>query len=168
MLNYPYQAPADTIPVKPLLTMTGTELSDGNDDLLVRLEEHGKPLHEEKASIHVENGSFEKDFELPQSYPGSEAVSWVISAPGHPRRKARAALKWSHFHGRVIYLSGKPHTTTINMIPVTWGRGGAFYIPVAEDEALTPWFPHAIFGAINVSALGIASTASNAGHGITI
>jgi hypothetical protein len=154
VLKYPYEAPPETIPVKPSLTLTGSDLSNGSYDLLVRLEARGQSLHEEKAVIRVENGSFEKGFELQQPYPGTEAVSWEISAPNQPRMTGHTALKWSQFHGRVKYLSGKPHPTYINLIPVTWGHPGGIYVSVADDGTFDAKVPARVYGAVNVNGAG--------------
>jgi hypothetical protein len=154
ILKYPYEAPPDTMPVKPSLTMTGTDMSDGSYELVVHLEAHGQSLHEEKASIRIEGGRFEKGFELPQSYPTAEAVSWEFSAPKQPRLSGHTTLTWSHFHGRVKYLNGKPHTTYIHMLPVTWGAPGDFYIPVAEDGTFDAPVPARVYSVINVNGAG--------------
>lgn len=153
-LKYPYEAPPDTIPMKPSLTLAGTDLNDGSYNLLVRLEAGGKPLHEEKALVRIENGSFEKSFELEHSYPGAEDVSWELSATGQPQLTGRSALKWSHFSGRVQYLSGKPHPTYINLIPVTWSHPGAIYVPVAEDGTFDAEVPARVYGVVNVNGVG--------------
>ncbi len=154
VLNYPYEAPTETLPVRPSLTLTGTDLSDGSYDLLVRLEARGQSLHEEKAGIRVENEKFDKSFELQQPYPAAEAVSWELSAPNQPHLAGRTTLKWSHFYGRVKYLSGKPHLTYIHLLPVTWGDPGDIYVPVTEDGTFEAQVPARVYGVINVNGVG--------------
>ena len=153
-LKYPYTAPPDTISVKPSLTLAATDLNDGSYNLLVRIEAGGQSLHEEKAEIRVENGSFEKSFELEHPYPGAEDVSWELSAPGQPRLTGRSALKSSRFSGRVQYLNGKPHTTYINLIPITWSHPGGIFVPVAEDGTFDAEVPARVYGAVNVNGAG--------------
>jgi hypothetical protein len=154
VVKYPYEAPSETLPVRPSLTLTGTDLSNGNYDLVVRLEARGQSLHEEKANIRVVNGSFEKGFELQQSYPAADTVSWELSAPNQSRLAGRATLKWSHFYGRVKYLSGKPRLTYIHLLPVTWGDPGDIYVPVADDGMFDAQVPSRVYGVINVNGAG--------------
>ncbi|MGD0322876.1 MAG: hypothetical protein ABSD45_03970 [Terriglobia bacterium] len=158
VLKYPYEAPPATIPVRPSLTLTGRDLSNGSYDLVVRLEARGQSLHEEKAGIRVENGWFEKGFELQQPYPAAETVSWELSAPNQPRLAGHATLKWSRFSGRVKYLSGKPHPTYINLIPVTWESPGKIYgeiyVPVADDGTFDAKVPSRVYGVVNVNGAG--------------
>ncbi len=120
-LKFPYNKPAEEMPLKPSLALSGTGFRDGAYLLRYVIEGAGAKLAVGTASVTVQNGWFRQGIELKAGLPTAKSVTWELSAPEATLQKGSAPLSWSRFRGKVKYRDGKSRSSYIDMQPEGWG-----------------------------------------------
>ena len=154
VLKYPYDRPSETRPLKPKLTLVGSDFPDGSLTLSYQIEAAGKVLAQGSLDTKVMFGYFESGVELKEKYPQAEGVAWEFAAPGKPAIKGFAPLSWSRFHGRVKYRDGHWNSSLITMIPTGWGAPSVMEVPVADDGSFDAMVPARIYMVLNIDGTG--------------
>ena len=154
VLHYQYNRPDETMTMTPALTLWGQGLRDGEYTLRYGIEGAGGKLTEGNVPVKAQDGWFAKEIELKEALPQARSVAWELTAAGGEPQRGSAALKWSRFHGKVLYKDGKRRQSYIDMMPVTWGMPGEVTIPVAEDGSFDALVPARVYSSVNVNGAG--------------
>lgn len=155
-LEYPYERPAETRPLKPSLILSGNGLPDGECDLSYSIQGAGGALHSDRIRIDARDGWFEKAVELNEQLAEAESLSWEFLAEGGSQIAGCTLFTWSRFQGRVKYLDGVWRPTYIDLIPVDFHAPGRVMVPVRDDGRFDAAVPARIYAVMNVNGTGYA------------
>jgi len=152
--KYPYNKPAETVSLKPKLSLVGSGFPNGGFTLDYRIEAAGKTVARGSIDGKVMFGLFEVGAELKEKYPQAEGVAWELAAPGKESIKGYAPLSWSRFHGQVKYRDGLWNSTSINLVPTGWGAPSVMDVPVADDGTFDALVPSRVYMVVRVDGTG--------------